>query len=138
MAEYLDTSALLRIAFVSPGRLAGWEGFERVVSSELVRVESLRTIDRLRLTRKLSDVEVSHRNSVVFDLLDRLELIPLSARVLERAAQPFPTTLGTLDALHLASALLWRQSQDVELSFCTHDVELGLAARALGLDVRGT
>jgi len=56
--------------------------------------------------------------------------------VLERAAEPFPTTLGSLDAVHLASALLVRD--DLEgLAFATHDDALGTAARATGFQVHG-
>ncbi len=51
-----------------------------------------------------------------------------------RAAEPLPTTLGTLDALHLASALLVRAS-DLELAFATHDLELAIAAGAMGFEI---
>lgn len=33
--------------------------------------------------------------------------MPLNRAVLHRAADPFPTVLGTRDPIHLASALLW-------------------------------
>ena len=55
---------------------------------------------------------------------------------LERAADPFPTTLGSLDAVHLATALLLRARVD-DLCLATHDPELATAARAVGLDVYG-
>ena len=51
-----------------------------------------------------------------------------------RAAEPFPTLVRTLDAIHLASALLARE-QIPDLRFATHDDELGLAARAVGFDL---
>lgn len=44
--------------------------------------------------------------------------------------------IGSLDAIHLASALLVRPEFG-DLSFATHDRELGLAARAVGLPVQG-
>ncbi len=56
---------------------------------------------------------------------------------LERAAEPFPTLLGSLDAIHLASALLARTLVD-DLGFATHDEELATAARAMGFRVLGT
>ncbi len=52
--------------------------------------------------------------------------------VLDRAAQPMPTELGILDAIHLATALLWKEMSRVELTMATHDAALGLAARAQG------
>ena len=64
------------------------------------------------------------------------ELVRLGRAVLERAAEPFPTALGTLDAVHLASALAAREVVR-DLRFATHDRELGLAARSVGFRVVG-
>ena len=57
--------------------------------------------------------------------------------VLERAAQPMPTELGTLDAIHLATALLWKEMMEVNLVMATHDEALALGAEAHGLPVIG-
>ncbi len=62
--------------------------------------------------------------------------MPLTTKVLHRAAEPFPTLIGSLDALHLASALLVREQFD-DLTFATHDQSLGLAARSMGFAVEG-
>ena len=62
----------------------------------------------------------------------------LRAPVLGRAGEPLPTPLGTLDAIHLATALVWRDRTGDPLVIATHDVALGLAARAFGFDVLGT
>jgi len=62
--------------------------------------------------------------------------VPLSRAVLNRAADPFPTVLGTLDAIHLASALLWIEEKGEALTLVTHDQQLAIAARACGLDVQ--
>ena len=56
--------------------------------------------------------------------------------MLERASEPFPTALGSLGAIHLASALLARDSIG-DLAFATHDDELGMAALATGFRVHG-
>jgi hypothetical protein len=61
--------------------------------------------------------------------------IPVSAGVLNRAEEPFPTVLGTLDALHLSSLLLAQQSEGIELTLLTHDLQLGRAALACGVTV---
>ena len=47
-----------------------------------------------------------------------------------------PTIVKTLDAIHLASALVIRERRGVELIFCTHDVQQTIAARALGFETR--
>jgi hypothetical protein len=62
--------------------------------------------------------------------------VDLDRRVLDRAAEAFPTSLGSLDAIHLASALLARTAIS-DLEFATHDDELGIAARAMGFGVVG-
>ena len=46
-------------------------------------------------------------------------------------------SLRTLDAIHLATALLWREQFRVDLTMATHDGALGLAARAHGMPVAG-
>jgi len=57
--------------------------------------------------------------------------------VLDRAAQPLPTTLGTLDATHLATAQLWCETTRTTLTTATHDATLATAARALGMPTVG-
>ncbi|MBI4607026.1 MAG: PIN domain-containing protein [Planctomycetes bacterium] len=137
MIAYLDSSVVLRTIFGEPGRLAEIKDVEHAVSSELLKVECLRTIDRLRIQVPLSDKDVAFRNEAVFQVLRATELVLLSPPILDRASQPFPTTVRTLDALHLASALLWRQGEGKDLTVLTHDRELGLAARAVGFQVLG-
>ncbi len=66
-----------------------------------------------------------------------MNLVEVAPAILERASQPFPIALRTLDSLHLATALLWSQDEDSDLHFATHDRTLGLAARALGFPVLG-
>ena len=48
-----------------------------------------------------------------------------------------PTDLGTLDAIHLATALLWKDLTRADLTMATHDGALALGARAHGLRVIG-
>ncbi len=45
---------------------------------------------------------------------------------------------GALDAIHLATALTWRDQIDASLIVATHDGALALAARAFGFEVRGS
>lgn len=48
MTAYVDTSAFLRLVLREPGALTDLRTYTALVSSELIAVESLRTIDRLR------------------------------------------------------------------------------------------
>jgi predicted nucleic acid-binding protein len=133
---YVDSSVLLRVVLGERGVLKEWRRSRRWISSELVRLECLRTIDRGRLELGLRDEEVAERRAAVLDYLRAFELVRLERAVLERAAEPFPTALGALDALHLASALAAREVAR-ELRFATHDRELGLGARSVGFRVVG-
>lgn len=138
MIAYIDSSVLLRVALGQSNALTEWGRVDRGVSSALILTESLRTLDRVRLRAHLSDNEVARRRSTILAIIDSLELVEIDAVVLDRAAQPMPTELGTLDAIHLASALLWKDATGIEPVIATHDAALGLAAQAHGLKVLGT
>ena len=81
--------------------------------------------------------ELARRRETLFRLLDRIDVVDVTPPVLARAAQPLPTELGTLDAIHLATALLWREQRGGDLVMATHDTALATAARASGLAVVG-
>ena len=49
MIAYIDTPALLWIVLREPGALDDLRTYDGLVSSELIAVESARTIDRLRI-----------------------------------------------------------------------------------------
>jgi predicted nucleic acid-binding protein len=134
---YLDTSALLRLVLREPGAREELLSCEALVSSELLAVESLRTVDRLRLQGALSPEEAATRRSAITEWLEAVDLILLQRPILARACEPFPTSLGTLDALHLATALVWRDRMRHGLVMATHDEALALAARSFGIDVLG-
>ena len=61
MTAYIDTSALLRLVLREPGALEQLRSVETLVSSELIEVESRRTIDRLRLQGALTAEESAQR-----------------------------------------------------------------------------
>ena len=137
MTAYVDTSALLRIVLREPGALDDLRSYDALVSSELLAVESARTIDRLRLQGSLTSEEATARVRAVNDWLEGIDLVLLRPPVLSRASEPMPVSLGTLDALHLATALIWRDRMGPLPAMATHDTALGLAAQAFGFDVRG-
>lgn len=136
MNVYVDSSVLLRVVLNERGALREWRRITRPLASELIHLECRRTIDRARVRDRLSDDLVAQQRAAALDVLDSFEIIPLDSVVLERAAEPFPTLLGSLDAIHLATALLVR-AQVEDLHFATHDGELATAARAVGFQVLG-
>ena len=137
MIAYVDASVLLRVALGQPDALPQWRRIDQGVASALVITECLRTLDRLRLRARLADADVATRRATILALIASLELVEVDAVVLDRAAQPMPTELGTLDAIHLATALLWKDLAPGDLTMATHDGALALGARAHGLRVVG-
>ena len=138
MKSYIDSSVILRVVLGQKDSLAEWKSISVGITSALTEVECLRTLDRLSLRKDVKTRELAIRRSTIYEMLQRLEVIELSRPVLARAGHPFPTPLGTLDAIHLASALLWRDRPgESNLFFATHDLELGLAAKSSGFAVLG-
>lgn len=128
---------MLRVLLGQENALAEWDDIERGVTSVLTEVECLRTLDRMRVTRGVAEGEVALRRETVVALLRSTETVDLSAPILRRAGQPLPVTVGTLDALHLTTALLWRDFTGIDLVMATHDAALASAAKAMGLIVVG-
>jgi len=118
---------------VQPDALPEWRQIDQGVSSALIMTESLRTLDRLRLRANLADAEVAKRRATILALIASLELVDIDAIVLDRAAQPMPTELGTLDAIHLASALHFASQRARRLEFVTSDKKQRDAASELGM-----
>lgn len=137
MIAYVDSSVLLRIVLRQANGLTEWPRLTRGVSSALLVTECLRTLDRLRVRAELSAQAIAIRREAVHRLATELDLMAVDELVLGRAAQPLPVPLGTLDAIHLASALAFRESEIPDLVLATHDQALGLAGRASGLTVIG-
>ena len=137
MIAYVDASVLLRVALGQPDALPEWRQIQQGVSSALVTTESLRTLDRLRQRASLADAEIASRRATILALIASLEVVDVDAAILDRAAQPMPTELGTLDAIHLATALLWKEMTRADLVMATHDCALALGAQAHGLLVVG-
>jgi predicted nucleic acid-binding protein len=135
---YLDTSIVLRILFGEPDPLQEWGAWEIGYSSELLRVEARRTIDRLRLGSALDDEDVAASRQQLDTIETGLGFMPVTKTVLHRASLPMATAVRTLDALHVVSALLVQERRGVGVVFATHDRSQATAARAMGLKVIGT
>ena len=124
---YLDSSALLKL-FVEEAESAALSEWMvqhpglPAVSSELALVEVVRAVRRLA-----PEAEPDART-----LVAQLDLIPLSSDVVAQAADAGDPLLRTLDALHLASALVVREALTF---FVVYDHRLAAAARAAGFEV---
>ena len=137
MTLYLDTSVVLRALIGDGDPLPEWGRWERAYSSELMGVEARRAIDRLRLERALDDEGLADAHQALAATERAIGQIRLSSLVLRRAGEPMRTAVKTLDAIHLASALLLAERMETDLVFGTHDRSQATAARALGFGVVG-
>jgi predicted nucleic acid-binding protein len=133
---YFDSSIVLRVVLGERGQLAEWSRTSEAVTSEITRVECVRVLDRLRVSSGMPDRELARRRGTALKVLSGIEQVRLNRAVLSRAADPFPTQIRTLDALHLASALLFR-ARFPAMRFATHDADLAAAALAEGMSVIG-
>jgi predicted nucleic acid-binding protein len=136
VSVYLDSSALLRLILREPTPIEGLQS-EALVASELLAVECPRTIDRLRLSGSLSLEEATVATRAIGEWLEAVDLVLLQRPILSRASEPFPSPLGTLDAIHLATALVYRDRTGEEIAMATHDGALATAARAFQMTVLG-
>jgi predicted nucleic acid-binding protein len=124
---YLDSSAIVKLVAPEPETSALVESLRanpEVVSSALSRVEVLRAVRRIGA----SDDREGRAN----DVIDRIALIPIEDAILIRAARLEPTSLRTLDAIHLATAL--SLASDIA-ALGTYEAKLAAAAASDGLDV---
>ncbi len=138
MTVYLDTSVVLSWLLNQDPSIREWGLWQAAYTSEICRVEFHRTIDRLRLGGDLDDRERVFLHERFTTFWKSAHRVRVSASLLTRASQSYPTVVGTLDAIHLASALVVHERRNRRIEeFLTHDGQLGTAARAVGFTVRG-
>lgn len=139
---YVDASVLMRVVLNEPGPLAEWTRLADVAASELIEVEGLRTIERagIRATsprrRPLTADEADAARDRLYRALEEMDLLALDTTVLALAGQ-LRGWLGTLDAIHLATATLRQGQLGTRPIIATHDPDLGAAAKASGFRVIG-
>ena len=126
MTYYLDTSALVKLVAPEPESdvLRQWleARAEALVTSDLARTELFRAVRRV----------LPKSAPLARQVLDTLTVLRLETSVFEEAARLEPPGLRSLDALHLAAALLL---EDDLLGVVTYDERLAEATRLLGFFV---
>lgn len=127
MQLYLDTSALVKLVVLEAESAALRQYLsafpdDTKFASALARAELIRAV-----ARQGSPDSIAHARRV----LARLDLIPLTNRLLDSAASLAPTELRTLDAVHLSSALTAPKLR----AMITYDGRLAQAATDSGIAV---
>ena len=123
---YLDTSvALAQLLGEDRHPPAGlWE--EDLLASRLLEYELWNAIRRHRLERSHGEAARHLLESLAF-----AELIP---EVLSRATEPFPAPVRTLDAIHLATIVFFRD-RGLDLHLASYDRRLLTAATAMKIPI---
>ena len=124
-ATYLDSSAIVKLAVREPESTAlrrYLRGKRPLVTSALARTEVARAM------LPLGPAAVARGEEV----LRRLEVVRVNDEVLKTAGSMLPVELRSLDAIHLATAVLI----GADLArVCTYDDRMISSAKALGLAV---
>lgn len=122
---YLDSSAIVKLVVREPGSSALVDTVSAdpdVISSALAYTEVMRAIRRVGGPAGRAE-----------QVLRSIAFVPVDEAILREAATIEPTSLRSLDAVHLASALSLRPDVDV---FVSYDARLSRAAAAVGLVAR--
>lgn len=124
MISYVDTSAAAKLLLREPESDALKAQLDDLRDGELLVMSSVLLETELRRTAE----RTNHPQSLVTEILDRLEIFELD-RTVFRAAGLLPGShLRSLDALHIAAAL--RVGADVMVTYDQRQIE---AARSVGL-----
>jgi uncharacterized protein len=124
---YLDSAAVVKLAHAEPesAALRGWldkRAEAQWISSVLTEIESCRALARY------APEAVSRLPAV----LDQIDLIDVDQPIRMVAWTVMPTTVRSLDAIHLGTALHVRSELT---SFVTYDKRLLDAAQAAGMPI---
>jgi predicted nucleic acid-binding protein len=136
-AAYIDSSVLLRVLLDEPDPLPEFDQIKIGAANILIKMECLRTIDRIKFENQISANEYLDFRQRFLKGFRKLNLIAMSPMVIEGACQSWGVPLKSLDSIHLSSALLWQKDLGKNIIFCTHDKRLGEVAKANGLEVLG-
>jgi hypothetical protein len=122
---YLDASAAVKLVVSEPESAS----VRQFVAAQVTRVSSRAlAVELIRAVARASPDSLDQARS----LLEVMEFIELNVEIAERAALLEPVGLRSLDAIHLASALVLSDELD---AFITYDARQADAARTLGLSV---
>jgi uncharacterized protein len=125
-ATYLDSSAIVKLVVEEPESTALRRHLRRrapLISSALARTEVLRAL------LLEGDAALARGRAV----LNRVDMIRVSDRVLGAAGVLLPSEVRSLDAIHLESA---RQLATDLGQFVTYDERMLAAAKRLGLNAK--
>lgn len=135
MSLYAESSAVLAWLLgeeAEPRVRRSLRAADLVMASDLTLVECDRVLIRAVALGDLTEGDAADRRAYLTTAAARWNVLRLGPEIIERARQPFPgEPIRTLDALHLASALMARAAV-AGIELLSLDDRIRAAARQLG------
>lgn len=114
MNLYAESSAVLAWLLDEPRArdvLGVLSDADEIIASDLTLVECDRALRRAVMLEELTEADAADRRAHLAAVSAKWHVLRVAADVVERARQPFPAEpIRTLDAIHLASALMARSA----------------------------
>lgn len=105
-----------------------------IVASDLTLIECDRVLLRAATLGELTEAEAADRRAHLVSAASHWQILRIAPEIVERARQPFPgEPIRTLDAIHLASALVARTAI-AGLQLLSLDDRVRRAGKGLGLE----
>lgn len=135
---YFDTSVLVKRYIHEEGSVKARALLRRhrVVSSTIAPLKAMSALSRRRHEAVLSERNFGDVLGQMRADTERWELVEINQLVLDRVAEVMQlTNVRTLDALHIASALVFQTFSGRAIRFITADTRQREAARSMALSV---
>ena len=138
MNLYAESSAVLAwLLDEAPARdvLRLLQESEAILTSDLTLIECDRVLWRAVARDELTEAEAADRRAHLAHAAARWHILRIAAEVVDRARQPFPgEPIRTLDAIHVASALLGRAAIP-GLKLLSLDERVRRSGQSLGFEI---
>lgn len=139
MTLYAESSAVLAWLLDEPNGRAVRDLLakaEIVIASDLTLIECDRVVIRAALLGDLTEADAADRRAHLTAAAARWNVLRISGEVVDRSRQPFPgDPVRTLDAIHLASALVARSAAP-GVQVLALDNRIRTAAKRLGFSLQ--
>jgi predicted nucleic acid-binding protein len=136
---YLDTSAFVKQYVQETGSREVQKlilAADHVGTSLITRAEMAAALSRAARLKILPASEAHATWNQFLEDWSSLSRLNVSRQIIDRAAMlAWDFNLRGYDAVHLASAVLWQETLEVEITLATFDRELWLAANKAGLSI---
>lgn len=139
MTLYAESSAVLAWLLDEPTGRTARERLakaEIIIASDLTLIECDRVVIRAAVLGDVTEADAADRRAHLTTAAAHWNVLRISGEIVERARRPFPgDPIRTLDALHLASALVARSAAP-GLEVLSLDDRIRTAAKKLGFSVQ--